>query len=1254
MSAPNPSGEPPSGRFAPGSETIRASDGARLAADGNVKHPEMTLRGTLKRPRIRRIFAVIAGILALWTVVGFLLLPRILRPVVERKLAATLHRPVMLSRLSLNPFTLSAALEGLDVKERDGAGPFLSFERLSVNLESVSLFRGGPVIRAIALTKPFVTLVRHEDGTYNVQDLIDEFTKPPPAGEEKKPLRFSLNNIRIEGGTVDFDDRPKRTKHAVRNLTIGIPFLSNIPSKVEITTLPVLEANVNGAPFALRGRTKPFSPTRETELDLDFTDVDVPDYLGYLPAPTPWKLTSGRLDTKLKVAFTRSPEGTPALVVSGSAALRRIATELGGKPMAKCERFEAAVDSVDVFGRRAQVQSLKAVGPEIWVGREKTGDFTILAALETPAASTARAAGAPTPPKTKAPQRPFLVEITAIGIEHGRVHYEDLALSRPFQSDLGEVAVSVKNFSTASGKKASLEIFAKADTGETFRNTGSVSMAPLALEGEFAAAGLELERYGPFYRELVTFDVDDGVLDLRTRYRFTTGADASTTLSDLSAKVASPRLTRRGEKQPFFKAQTITLAETSLDLAKHDVAVGELTSAGGVLAVARDKDGNADITNLMAQPPQGAPAQSPSAPWNVVVGRLALDGYTVKVDDRAPERRARYALTKLNLDLLNLSTERGAKATLAARFGVDGRGVASAKGPVGLSPIFADLKVDVKRIDLVPLQGYVLPSIKLSLARGALTGAGRLAFGEGAAGKAKFVYKGNALVSGLLAVEDATKLDFFKWETFSLEGMRAGFNPVFLEASKLDISGLGFDFTIERDGTTNLSKVVGKPVPLDEDEEESEAAVAAAAPAAAVAEPPVPTAPAAVSPAPAAAAEVIPIRIDTLTVRGGRIGLADHFIQPNYAATITDLTGRVTGLSSKTGTVAQLDVKGSLANHSPLTMTGSVNPLAATAFADVKASFRDIDLPPFTPYSGKYAGYAIARGGLTMEVSYKLQNRKLSAQNRFLIDQFEFGDKIESPTATKLPVRLAVSLLKDRNGIIDVDLPIEGSLDDPKFRFGKIVWKLIGNLIVKAATAPFALLGKLFGGDDADLSSVEFADGSALPDEAAKKKLDALARAMENRPALKLEATGRFSGNTDSEGLKRLRFERKLKAQKLADLAKKGEAPASVDDVVVDEKEYETYLTKAYKKEKFDKPRNVLGIAKKLPMAEMESLMLANIAVTDDDLRQLAFARANVVKDYLTGPGKVETARVFVLEPSRTPAEGKEGVRASRVDFSLQ
>ena len=1179
----------------------------------------------LRRPGARKFLVAAGAAFVLWAAVGSLVLPLVLRPVVERKISEALHRKAALAGMSINPFALSVTLKGLDVKDRDGTSPFLSFESLYVNAEAVSIFRGGPVLSAITFVKPAVTLVRNADGTYGVQDLIEEFSKPRP--KDDRPLRFSVNNIRVSGGSVDFDDRPKKTRHAVRDVVIGIPFLSNIPSKVEITTQPVFEAKVNGAPFALHGKTKPFSETRETTLDLNLSDVDIPFYLAYVPGDVPSKVTSALLDAKLVFAFTQPVKGDPALVVSGTAALRRVAVSQNGKPLVAWERFDADAEAIDVFGRSARLRSLKLAAPELWIRRHTMAEHDIANALAAPGKTKTKISskgeeGSGAPASSIEAGKPFLVQLAEAAISGGVVHYDDFAFHPSFHAILSDVAAAMKGFSSVPGKPAVFEASARSDVGEAFRNAGTLSMdsASVAVAGTFSVDGIPLKRYTTFLDEFVPVSIDAGVLALRTGYTFSTGRDANTTLSDLAITVAGPRLRKKGEKEPFFTAASLEMAGSSLDVAKHSFVLGSLVGTNGVLAVIREKDGNADLMELAPKPKPGAPAPPPSAPWDVTLKKIDLRGWTVKMDDRSWDHAARYSLTKADVLLENLATAKGTKGTLAAKFGVDGKGTASAKGGIGFRPMFADLKIDVKNVDLVPLEAYVLPNLRLTLAKGFVNAGGTLTLREDKDGKASVVWMGNALVANVLAVDESTKLDFLKWESFSATGMRAGYNPLFLEVKQLAAVGLACDVTIEPDGALNLRKVVGAPAPK-EDEEDASSAPAAAA------DTPV------AAPAGKDARLTMPIRIDEITLQGGRIGIADHFIKPNYSAT--------------------LDLRGRLANHSPLEVSGTINPLAAATFADVKASFRDVDLPSFTPYSGAYAGYTIASGSLTMEVAYKVENRKLKASNRFLVNQFEFGDKVESKQATKLPVRFAVSLLKDKDGVIDLDLPIEGSLDDPKFRIGKIVWQVLGNLISKAATAPFALLGKLFGGKGDELSSVDFPDGLATLDDAGKKKLDALAKALAERPALKLQAAGQFSG-ADLEGLRAARVERKIKAQKLPDLTKAGAAPASVDDVAVNAAERETYLAKAYKKEKFPKPRTTLGFAKDLPADEMEKLMLVNEQVGDDDLRQLALARSNAVKDYLVGPAAADAARVFVLEPGTQAAAPKDKARASRVDFTLK
>ncbi len=375
-------------------------------------------------------------------------------------------------------------------------------------------------------------------------------------------------------------------------------------------------------------------------------------------------------------------------------------------------------------------------------------------------------------------------------------------------------------------------------------------------------------------------------------------------------------------------------------------------------------------------------------------------------------------------------------------------------------------------------------------------------------------------------------------------------------------------------------------------------------------------------------------------------------VKPNYTADLSALAGRVTGLSSEATKMADLDLKCMFNNYAPLEITGRINPLREDLFVDIKARFTDVDLSPLTPYSGKYAGYTIKKGKLSLDLKYLIDKKKLDSSNVVFLDQFTFGERVESDKATKLPVRLAVALLKDRKGEIHLDLPVTGRTDDPKFRIGGLILQVILNILSKAATSPFALLGAIFGGGE-ELGYMEYDYGRADLGEAGIKKLDTLAKALSDRPALKLSIEGHVDIEKDKEALRQIIFNRKVKAQKLKDMISEGEKAVPVDDVTVSPAEYEKYLRLAYKAEKFPKPRNIIGFAKKLPVPEMEKLMLTNTEVTDSDLRALASQRAEKVRAYIIGTGKVESERVFMAEPKTLAPEKKDNLKDSRAVFIL-
>jgi hypothetical protein len=521
---------------------------------------------------------------------------------------------------------------------------------------------------------------------------------------------------------------------------------------------------------------------------------------------------------------------------------------------------------------------------------------------------------------------------------------------------------------------------------------------------------------------------------------------------------------------------------------------------------------------------------------------------------------------------------------------------------------------------------------------GTFSTAGNLKLGISDNKEMKITYSGDALLANFSSIDKLNSDDFLKWKSLSFNGIQVGTAPLSIEVKGISLADFYVRLAINADGTLNLQDILEKGEVKEAKKETT----------------PPPAQPKEGTAVPQKEKEPAKnIKIESVTLQGGGIDFLDRSLQPEFSLKLSEMGGRVSGLSSEETSMGDVELRAKLNDYAPLEIVGKINPLKEDLYVDLKVRFKDIDLSPMTPYSGKYVGYTIEKGKLNFDLKYLISKKKLDSQNSIFFDQFNFGEKVESPKATKLPVKLAVALLKDRRGEIKLDIPVAGSLDDPKFSVWGIILKVIVNLVAKAATSPFSLLGAIGGGGE-ELSYVEFDYGSAVVAEPNLRKVNTLTMALQDRPALKMDLEGHVDLERDREGLKQYLFQRKLKTQKLNEMIKKGGSAIPVDEVKIEPSEHEKYLKLTYKGEKFPKPKNILGMAKDIPSPEMEKLMQTHIEVKESDLRSLASQRAMSVKEAILKSGQVEPERVFIVEPKSLAPEKKEKLKDSRVDFKIK
>jgi uncharacterized protein involved in outer membrane biogenesis len=1182
-------------------------------------------------PHFRKILKWLLIVFVVFTITGFFILPPVIKSVLLSKLSEKLQRPVTIQKLKINPFMLSVDIKGFEIKDRNSPETFVSFDEIYLNLQTMSIFKQGVILSEVRISKPYFHIVRNEDLTYNFSDLAKTGEDQPPTRSE--PLKYSLNNIQITAGKIEFNDLSKHARHTVSDINTVIPFVSNLPYYVDAYVTPSFEAKLNDRQISLKGETKPFADTRETIFDVQIKDLDIPYYLGYIPLKMDYKINSAYLDVNSLISYLQLKDRPPVISIKGNIMFKKIdITDSEKNPLVKIPALDIAFTDADLLMKKIHLTKVILDTPEVYVVRDRSGRINLQTFIpeQQEKKSTSKDEDSP----------PLVIEADEMGISQGKISFSDLSDNNNFKTVLEKIDMKVKNFSNIKDRASAVQLSLHTESQEGLTLTGEFTIDPLMSTGGIGLSQIQMKKYSPYYRDKILFDIEDAMLGLNTQYAFKK-IDQTTEikLSGLSASLGSLKLRKRGEDYDFLSVPVIDVKDTDIDLTNREITVGDVATDKGILNIRRLNDGVLNVQALVPPAPL-ADKQLPPAdkkeenPFLFTLKNIQATNYTINFEDHVPSEPVKITAAQIKIKGENLSTEKNTKGKVSLSLKLNKTGAVSAGGTLGIKPLFANIALNLKDVEVSPFQPYFTDKIKIIVTGGGVMTKGNFSISDAGEKGLKAAFKGDVSLTNFATVDKLNSDDFLKWQSLYISGIDAGYNPLNVNIKEIALTDFYSRLIVNEDGTLNVQGVVHDDKPVVEEGVKT-------------------SPPEEKNPESVKETKPLSVKIEKLTLQGGTVNFTDKHIKPSYAANLLEIGGRVTGLSSEETTTADVDLRGKLENYAPLEITGKINPLKEDLLIDLKADFNDMDLSPLTPYSGRYIGYTIEKGKLSFNLKYLIVKKKLDSQNSLFLDQFTLGDTVESPDATKLPVRLAIALLKDRQGKINLDIPVTGEIDDPKFSIFSIVIKILLNLLVKAATSPFALLGAIFGGGE-ELAFMEFDYGTHVITQDGAKKLDTIIKMLNDRPSLKLEIEGFVDPEKDREGLIQYIFHKKLKAQKLKDIVKRGQSVATVDEINIAPEEYSRYLKMAYSEEKFPKPRNFIGMAKDLPDTEMVKLMLTHIEIKDDDLRQLASQRSLNVKDYILRSQKVEQERIFLIQPKSLKPEQKEKVKDSRVDFKLE
>jgi hypothetical protein len=995
------------------------------------------MKRALTRILRNRWFLAGLGLLVVYALVGFLLLPWLVQRYFPEYARDSLQRQASVGKVRINPFLFTFEANDLRLAEPDGT-PIVGVRRLFVDFETVSLLRWAWVFANIDIDGLDLNIVTHPDGQLNLMRLVEAARgKEPPEPKKKDaaPVRMVLRHVALSEGRVSYTDRSGTTPASATFTPVNLEFddVSTLPERKGPYTIRALLPG--GGTVRWRGEVSLRPVASEGVLSItQFTPANV---WRFLQDEVRLDLPEGTVDFVTHYRFLLAG-GKPQLLLDGaSLKLADIALRQPGaqQPLLELHKVELSGAGFDLQRRELTLPKVDISDGMVTASIASDGTLD----WQTIAVAKAQPAQAPAAPA--AGGEPWRIRLDGLRVADVGVRVSDRTRAAPLALEVGKVALQAK---------AQIEI---------------------------------------------------------------TAAGTRATSNDLHLELAKIALARPADKTPFAAIDSVTLEGDAIDTGKRDIALREIDVRGGEARLARDAQGNIDpLASLAAREGAQTPAAEPGAPWHVRLGEFKLSGFRLALSDRGFEPAVGYDLADVSATLKNLSDDLHAPVAFEAALKVAQGGSLGAAGSFAPDGSAADAKVKLTALNLVPLQPVLARYATLQLKSGSVSASATLNYQAKKSGPT--LRADGVLGVAALEIDEAEGGNrFLSCKSLSATGVRFRLAPDRLTINEVRLRQPGAKITIFKDRSVNLATAFRKQE--------------------------------APSRADAGPGKPFPVSVERVRLDDGTVDFSDLSLVLPFAAQVRELSGVANGISSDPASRAELKLEGRVDQTGLARVDGALSPFAPKHFMDLRTVFRNVEMKPMTPYSATFAGRKIATGRLSLDLEYKIKDGKLEGNNKVLLDKFTLGERVEAPNALHLPLDLAIALLTDSQGKIDVAVPVSGDVNNPKFSYGHLIWQAIVTVIKNIITAPFKALGALLGGGATKLDAIAFDPGSArvLPTEL--DKLKKVAEALKQRPKLEVIVDGRYQAAVDGKALRSEMLRRELAAEMKVKLAP-GEEPGPV------------------------------------------------------------------------------------------------------------